>query len=118
MHGLSVGLGFTRSSGCVLWSWGWAAIAGDEVENLTDAFNNAMLLSQAARFSERDPGAFSNCQRTPPAPECTGLTLIFSIAALDLLVHAILDVFFQTSCSGRLVETGDLQDVGSIDPVV
>lgn len=108
MHRLSVGLGFARSSGCVLWSWGWAAVARYVVENLTDAFNNAMLLGQAARFIERNPCAFCKRQRTDPAPRWAGLTLIFSITALYLLVHAILDILFQASCSGWLVETGNL----------
>lgn len=45
-------------------------------------------------------------------------TLIFAIAALDLLMNSFLDFALEYSRSGRLVKAGNLQNMGCIYPVV
>src|SRR5690242_20537804 len=47
-----------------------------------------------------------------------GSTLIFAIAALDLLMHIFLNVSFENSCSSRLIESSGFEDMCSVDPVV
>jgi len=44
--------------------------------------------------------------------------LVFSIAALDLLVDILLHLALEDACTGGLVEAGGLEDVCGIDPVV
>ena len=102
----------------MFWSWWWAAVAGNVVENLANAFNDAVLLGQGACFIQRDPCAFSKVSVRFRPPDCTALTLIFSITTLNFLMHAILDVLLQASCSRRLVETGDFQNVSGVDPII
>lgn len=46
------------------------------------------------------------------------LTLIFSIATLNLLVLVLLYVSLQNSGSSRFVETSGFQNMGRIDPVI
>lgn len=45
-------------------------------------------------------------------------TLIFAVAALDLLMNSLLDFLLQYSCSCRFIVAGNLEDVGCVDPVV
>lgn len=45
-------------------------------------------------------------------------TLVFAIAALDLLVHVLLHVSLEDACAGGLVEASGLENVGGIDPVI
>jgi hypothetical protein len=44
--------------------------------------------------------------------------LVLSVAALHFFVYAFLDFALEDSGPGRLVEVGDFEDVGRIDPVV
>jgi hypothetical protein len=44
--------------------------------------------------------------------------LVLAVAALDLLVDALLHFALEDAGARRLVEAGDLQDMGCIDPVV
>ena len=46
------------------------------------------------------------------------LALELSISTLNLLVRALLDFPLQNPRASGLVEVGDLEDVGRIDPVV
>lgn len=45
-------------------------------------------------------------------------TLIFPVAALDLLVDVLLYVALQDSCSGGFVELGCFQYMCCVDPIV
>jgi hypothetical protein len=45
-------------------------------------------------------------------------TLVFAVASLHLLVHTLLYLALQNTGPARLVVVGDLEDVGSVDPVV
>lgn len=76
-------------------------ITSHVVENVEDAIQNTVLFCQGPTLAQRDPCA-----------------LVFAIAALDLLMHALLHLSLQDSRSCWFVEAGDLQNVGGIDPVV
>lgn len=45
-------------------------------------------------------------------------TLVFAVSSLHLLMDTLLDFSFKDPGTSRLVEVGDFQDVGRIDPVV
>jgi hypothetical protein len=45
-------------------------------------------------------------------------TLVFSVSTLHLLMYALLHLALKNAGPARLVVVRDLQDVGSIDPVV
>lgn len=81
--------------------WRRASVAGDVVEDGAHLVEDAVALCQVAAFLERNPCA-----------------LVLSIAALDLLVDAFLDLALEDTGARRLVVLGYLEDVGSIDPVV
>ena len=44
--------------------------------------------------------------------------MVLAVAVLDFLVDALLDLSLQDTRSLRLVETDDLEDLGSIEPAV
>ena len=46
------------------------------------------------------------------------LTLIFAVAALDLLMHALLDLSLEDARADALLVLGGLEDMGRINPVV
>lgn len=46
------------------------------------------------------------------------LTLVFSITPLDLLMNVLLHISLEDSGSSWFVETGSLQDMSSINPIV
>ena len=46
------------------------------------------------------------------------LTLVFSITTLHLLMYTLLHLAFEDASPARFVVVCDLQDVGSVDPVV
>lgn len=45
-------------------------------------------------------------------------TLVFSVTALDFFVLVFLYLSLEDSSSGRFVEAGGLENVGSVDPVI
>lgn len=94
-------------------------VAGDVVENGRELFKNAVALGKGAAVVKRDPGS---CSGSFSVLLCGGRaatpTLVFAISSLHLLVHALLDLALENAGASRLVEVGDLQDVGCIDPVV
>lgn len=47
-----------------------------------------------------------------------GITLVFAISTLHLLVHALLHLALQDTRARRLVVVGDFEDVRRVDPVV
>jgi hypothetical protein len=46
------------------------------------------------------------------------LTLIFAIPSLDLFMHPLLNFPLENPRSRGLVESGKLQDVSSVDPII
>ena len=44
--------------------------------------------------------------------------MVLAVAALDLFVDALLDLALEDTGTGGLVVVGNLEDMGSIDPVV
>ena len=56
--------------------------------------------------------------KVPPLLERYPSTLIFAIAALNLLMHALLHFALENSGSGWLVVVGYLENVCCIDPVI
>lgn len=57
---------------------------------------------------------FSSHQARPSSSH----TLIFAVSTLHLLMHTLLHLALEDTGPGRLVVVGDLQDVGSVDPVI
>lgn len=85
----------------MLWRrWG-APIAGNEVKDGQELVENAVALGEHATIVEWNP-----------------CSLIFAISTLHLFVHTLLDLALEDARAGGLVEVGDLQDVGCVDPVV
>jgi len=80
---------------------GWAPVARHVVEDGSHLVQDAVALGKVAPLLERYP-----------------CSLVLSVSALHLLVHAFLHFALEDTGSGRLVIFGDLQDVGSVDPVV
>lgn len=85
----------------MLGRWGRALVTGDVIEYGSHFLQHAVSLSQTAPLFERYPCA-----------------LVFAIATLDLLVHALLHLALEDAGSRRLVIVGYLEDVRSVDPVV
>lgn len=102
----------------MLWRrWG-APIAGNEVKDGQELVENAVALGEHATIVEWNPCSCSSCVRRCYAWLTASLTLIFAISTLHLFVHTLLDLALEDARAGGLVEVGDLQDVGCVDPVV
>jgi hypothetical protein len=71
------------------------------VEDGQHLLEHAVALGQHAPVVQRHPGP-----------------LVLSVPALHFFVYAFLDFALEDSGTGRLVEVGDFEDVGRIDPVV
>lgn len=79
----------------------WTPVARHKVEDGPHLMQDAVAFGEMASLFERYP-----------------CSLVLSIAALDLLVHAFLHLSLQNAGSCRFVVVGHLQDVGGVDPVV
>lgn len=78
-----------------------APVAGYVVEDGAHLVQHPIPLRQMSPLLEGDPSA-----------------LVFAIATLHLLVHALLHFALEDTGSGGLIVVGYLEDVGSVDPVV
>lgn len=76
-------------------------VSRHKVKDCAHLLQHLIALRQDLAILERDPCA-----------------LILPIPTLDLLMDALLDFALEDAGSSRLIVVGDLEDVGSVDPVV
>jgi hypothetical protein len=96
--------------------WG-AKLARGKLEDGSELLIDIVSLCQSFTLFKWDPCACRS-QRLSPRSEFFWRTLVFTISTLDLLVCLLLNLSLEDSRSGWLIETGGLEDVCRIDPIV
>lgn len=92
-------------------------VAGGKLEDGAQFLVDIVSLRKSFTLLERDPSSWFQSDSSSRTVD-DERTLVFAVSTLNLLVCLLLDFALEDSGSGRLVETGSLQDVGCINPII